>query len=122
MHQKYPGKTIVVFESLLYKGEEIAQHKDLDSPEQTLVLSFLFNTTATNPDTGSQIGLTQEEASIQDVAEYTNLIPGETFTIRGVLMDQETEEEFLINEQPVTAEAEFTPEESSGSVELFLPL
>lgn len=111
------GKTLVVFESLLYKGEEIAQHKDLDSPEQTLVLPSV-NTTATNPDTGSQIGLTQEEASIQDVAEYTNLIPGETFTIRGVLMDQETEEEFLINEQPVTAEADFTPEESSGSVEL----
>ena len=111
------GKTLVVFESLLYKGEEIAQHKNLDSPEQTLMLPSV-NTTATNPDTGSQIGLTQEEASIQDVAEYTNLIPGETFTIRGVLMDQETEEEFLINEQPVTAEAEFTPEESSGSVEL----
>ena len=111
------GKTLVVFESLLYKDKEIAQHKDLDSPEQTLVLPSV-NTTATNPDTGSQIGLTQEESSIQDVAEYTNLIPGETFTIRGVLMDQETEEEFLINEQPVTAEAEFTPEESSGSVEL----
>ena len=111
------GQTLVVFESLLYKGEEIAQHKNLDSPEQTLVLPSV-NTTATNPDTGSQIGLTQEEASIQDVAEYTNLIPGETFTIRGVLMDQETEEEFLIDEQPVTAEAEFTPEESSGSVEL----
>lgn len=111
------GKTLVVFESLLYKDEEIAQHKDLDSPEQTLVLPSV-NTTATNPDTGSQIGLTQEESSIQDVAEYTNLIPGETFTIRGVLMDQETEEEFLINEQPVTAEADFTPEESSGSVEL----
>ena len=111
------GKTIVVFESLLYKDKEIAQHKDLDSPEQTLVLPSV-NTTATNPDTGSQIGLTQEDAAIQDVAEYTNLIPGETFTIRGVLMDQETEEEFLINEQPVTAEAEFTPEESSGSVEL----
>ena len=111
------GKTLVVFESLLYKGEEIAQHKNLDSPEQTLVLPSV-NTTATNPDTGNQIGLTQEEASIQDVAEYTNLIPGETFTIRGVLMDQETEEEFLINEQPVTAEADFTPEESSGSVEL----
>ncbi|OUO30442.1 cell wall anchor protein [Lachnoclostridium sp. An298] len=111
------GKTLVVFESLLYKDKEIAQHKDLDSPEQTLVLPSV-NTTATNPDTGSQIGLTQEDAAIQDVAEYTNLIPGETFTIRGVLMDQETEEEFLINEQPVTAEAEFTPEESSGSVEL----
>lgn len=111
------GKTLVVFESLLYEDEEIAQHKDLNSPEQTLVLPSV-NTTATNPDTGSQIGLTQEESSIQDVAEYTNLIPGETFTIRGVLMDQETEEEFLINEQPVTAEADFTPEESSGSVEL----
>ena len=111
------GKTLVVFESLLYKDKEIAQRKDLDSPEQTLVLPSV-NTTATNPDTGSQIGLTQEESSIQDVAEYTNLIPGETFTIRGVLMDQETEEEFLINEQPVTAEADFTPEESSGSVDL----
>lgn len=111
------GKTIVVFESLLYKDEEIAQHRDLDSPEQTLVLPSV-NTTAKNPYTGNQIGLAQKEASIQDVAEYTNLIPGETYTIRGVLMDQETEKEFLINEQPITAEADFTPEESSGSVEL----
>lgn len=33
-------------------------------------------------------------------------------------MDQETGEELLIDEKPVTAEAEFTPEETSGTTEL----
>ena len=111
------GKTLVVFESLYYGEEEIASHQDLDSPEQTLVLPSV-STTAANPELGNQTGLAKAEASITDVAEYTNLIAGETFTIRGTLMDQETGEELLIDEKPVTAEAEFTPEETSGTTEL----
>ena len=111
------GKTLVVFESLYYGEEEIASHQDLSSPEQTLVLPSV-STTAANPELGNQTGLAKAEASITDVAEYTNLIAGETFTIRGTLMDQETGEELLIDEKPVTAEAEFTPEETSGTTEL----
>ena len=111
------GKTLVVFESLYYGEEEIASHQDLEAPEQTLVLPSV-STTAANPELGNQTGLAKAEASITDTAEYTNLIAGETFTIRGTLMDQETGEELLIDDKPVTAEAEFTPEETSGTTEL----
>lgn len=111
------GKTLVVFESMYYEKEEIASHQDLDSPEQTLVFPSV-GTTAANPELGNQTGLAKAEASITDVAEYTNLIAGETFLIRGTLMDQETGEELLIDDKPVTAEAEFTPEKTSGTTEL----
>lgn len=114
---KAAGKTLVVFESLYYKDEEISQHKDLKSPEQTLILPSV-NTTAINPELGNQTGLAKAEASITDVVEYTNLIPGETFTIRGILMDQETNAELLMDGKPVTAETEFTPETASGTTEL----
>lgn len=111
------GKTIVVFETLSYDGKEIARHQDLESPEQTLQFPSI-GTTATNPETGSQMGLAKEEALLQDVAEYTNLLAGEPFLIRGTLMDKETGEELLIDDKPVTAEKEFTPEEANGSISL----
>lgn len=111
------GKIIVVFETLSYDGEEIAQHQDLESPEQTLQFPSI-GTAAINPETGSQTGLAKEEAILQDVAEYTNLLAGEPFVIRGTLMDQETGEELLIDDKPVTAEQEFTPEEANGSISL----
>ena len=59
-----------------------------------------------------------EEVTIVDTVTYKNLKVGETYKISGVLMDKETGEPLLVNEQPVTTELEFTPTSSEGSVEL----
>ena len=53
-----------------------------------------------------------------DVVAYTALTPGETYTVSGVLMDKATGEPLLVDNAEVTAEVEFTPEESAGTVEL----
>ena len=53
-----------------------------------------------------------------DVVEYTGLIPGETYTVSGVLMDKATGEPLLMDGAEVTAEVEFTPESADGTVEL----
>ena len=58
------------------------------------------------------------EVTIVDEVAYKNLKVGQTYKLSGVLMDKETGEPLLVNEQPVTTELEFTPTSSEGSVEL----
>ena len=111
------GKTVVVFEKLWYGDEQIGSHEDLDSKEQTLVFPEI-KTEAKNPATDSQVGTAEQETTILDTVSYRNLIPGKEYTLRGVLMDQETGEEFLANGEPVTSEVVFTPSEPDGSVEM----
>ena len=52
-----------------------------------------------------------------DVVEYTGLIPGETYTVSGILMDKATGGPLLVDEAEVTAEVEFTSESADGTVE-----
>ena len=59
-----------------------------------------------------------EEITLVDTVTYKNLKMGQTYKLSGILMDKETGEPLLVNEQPVTAELEFTPISSEGSVEL----
>ena len=58
------------------------------------------------------------EITIVDVVEYSGLTPGEAYTISGILMDKGTGNPLLVDGAEVTAEVEFTAEESSGTVEL----
>ena len=58
------------------------------------------------------------EVTLIDIISYKNLKVGETYKISGVLMDKETGEPLLVNEQQVAAELEFTPTNSEGTVEL----
>ena len=56
--------------------------------------------------------------TIEDVVKYENLIPGKEYTVFGELMDKSTGKSFLVDGKPVTAEATFTPEKSSGDVKV----
>ena len=58
------------------------------------------------------------EVTLIDIISYKNLKVGETYKISGVLMDKSTGEPLLVNEQQITAELEFTPTTSEGTVEL----
>ena len=111
------GKTVVVFEKLWHRDEQIGSHEDLDSKDQTLVFPAI-ETEAKNPATDSKVGTAEQETTILDIVTYHNLIPGKEYTLRGVLMDRETGEEFLINGEPVTSEVALTPSEPDGSVEM----
>ena len=63
-----------------------------------------------------------EEVTIVDTVTYKNLKVGQTYKLSGVLMDKETGEPLLVGEgeeqAQVTAEVEFTPTSSEGTVEL----
>lgn len=112
------GKTIVVFESVTYKGKEVASHAELEDMGQTIFFPEL-STTATDKETDSHHAAADKEVTIVDVVEFKNLIPdGRTYHLTGTLMDKETGEALEVDGKTVTSETEFTPKEASGSVEL----
>ena len=111
-------KALVVFETLFQGETEIAGHEDIEDEGQTVnfVEEPKIGTTATVD--GQHTAEPTGEITIVDVVEYTGLTPGETYTVSGVLMDKSINQPLLVDGAEVTAEVEFTPEESAGTVEL----
>ena len=111
-------KSLVVFETLFQGETEIAGHEDIEDEGQTVnfVEEPKIGTTATVD--GSHTADPTGEITIVDVVEYTGLTPGETYTVSGVLMDKSINQPLLVDGAEVTAEVEFTPDESTGTVEL----
>jgi len=111
------GKTIIVFEDLYYMGYHLASHTILTDEDQSEHYPGVM-TTAVDKATRDHIGKAEETVTIIDTVEYTNLIPGKEYTVKGVLMDKNTGEEFLVDSQPVTAEKTFVAEQPDGSIEI----
>lgn len=59
-----------------------------------------------------------EVFTLTDTVEYKHLVPGEEYTVKGILMDQATGEPFLQNGEQISSEVTFVPEAPSGSVEV----
>ena len=112
------GKAVVVFETLYIGEEEVTSHTDIEDEGQTVtfVEGPKIGTTATVD--GQHTVDPTGEITIVDVVEYTGLIPGETYTVSGILMDKATGEPLLVDGAEITSEVEFTPESASGTVEL----
>lgn len=111
------GKTVVVYEKLFYRTFEAAVHEDINDMAQSIYFPEIA-THLKDTESGSHEAEVSEKLVLADEVFYRGLMPGETYTVKGVLMDKETEEPLLIDGKEVTAEAEFAPEKSEGSVEL----
>ena len=107
LKQSELSEIAVVFEEVYLDGYLVAQHKDYSDEEQT-VLPIKVSTTAGKTDDGF----------ITDVVMYENLTPGKTYTLKGTLMSKKSHTPILKDGTPVTAETTFTPDASSGEVEL----
>ena len=112
------GKAVVVFENLYIGEEEVTSHTNIEDEGQTVtfVEGPKIGTTATVD--GQHTAEPNGVITIVDVVEFTGLIPGETYTVSGALMDKATSETLLVDGAEVTAEVEFTPESADGTVEL----
>ena len=111
------GKSVVVFEDL-YQGENIvASHADINDEGQTVTFGQPeIGTTATID--GEKTAVPAEQITITDTVEYSGLTVGQEYTLKGVLMDKETGEPLLVNDQQVTSEATFTPAEPNGTIDV----
>ena len=111
------GKTVVVFETVLFEEKEVAVHADISYEGQTVFFPEI-GTTAKDTETNSHVSKADEAVTIVDTVSYKNLVPGKEYKVSGVLMDKETGKELLVNEEKVTAETVFTPEKTEGTVEV----
>ncbi len=110
------GKELVVFESLVRAGSEIAVHADLKDKGQTVkVTEPKIGTKATNAQDGTQSFETNGTVVLNDQVTYTNLIAGKTYTVTGTLMDKATGRPLQINGQKVTASTTFVAGEGGPS-------
>ena len=108
---------LVVFEGLRSDGIELAVHADIEDVGQTVtIIPPEIHTTATI--SGKKEATAAGTITIEDVVKYEKLIPGKEYTVFGELMDKSTGKSFLVDGKPVTAEATFTPEKSSGEVKV----
>ncbi|MEY8312818.1 VaFE repeat-containing surface-anchored protein [Oscillospiraceae bacterium 42-9] len=78
-----------------------------------------------NPEIGTTATVNDEklaeplsEVTIVDTVRYSGLTAGKTYKLSGVLMDKESGKPLEVDGKQVTAEKEFTPTKSSGTVEL----
>ena len=112
------GQSVVVFETLFSGETTIAEHRDLEDAGQTITFTELprIGTTATVD--GQHTADPTGEITIVDVVEYANLIPGQRYTVSGILKDKGSGKPLLVDGAEITAETEFTAEESTGTVEL----
>ena len=117
---------IVVFESLVRSGTEIASHADIDDKNQTVTVTHPeIGTTAVDGADGDKNVITDDSTEVIDTVEYTGLIPGKEYTLKGTLHVKVTDEEGKVTEKPlevdgkpVTAETTFTPEKADGKVDV----
>lgn len=103
-----------------YLPSDDIHHITVSENEQMIEITVVndkipeLKTTATVD--GEKEATAKGEITIEDVVEYTHLIPGKEHKIVGTLMDKSTGKPFEIDGKPVTSEVTFTPEKSNGKV------
>jgi hypothetical protein len=117
---------IVVFESLVRSGTELASHADIDDKNQTVTVTHPeIGTTAVDGADGDKNVITDDTTEVIDTVEYTGLIPGKEYTLKGTIHVKVTDEEGNVTEKPlevdgkpVTGQTVFTPEKADGKVDV----
>lgn len=111
------GKSVVVFEKLYEEDREVAAHEDIEDVGQTVTFAAPeLGTTATVD--GQHTAEAAGKVTIVDTVSYNGLTVGQTYTIKGVLMDKATEKPLLVNDEQVTAEATFVAPAEKGTVDI----
>lgn len=77
-----------------------------------------LHTAARDKITDTNTGSPVKGACIVDTIRYSNLIPGESYTIKGVVMDHASGTETVIDGNKVVSDISFTPENPDGTIEL----
>ena len=121
------GTKLVAFETLSTNGIEIADHKDINDIDQTVTVKApVIGTTAVDAADGDKTVTGEENVAVRDTVHYNNVTPGKTYKVTGTLYKKVTDKDGKVSEKvfkdkngnPVTAEANFTAEDSYGNVDV----
>ena len=82
---------VVAFESLSYKGKEIASHSDIEDEDQTVTMhTSKIGTTAMDKLDGDKTVIADAESTVTDKVDYDHVLTGKSYTMAGILMDAKT--------------------------------
>ena len=118
---------VVAFESLSLNGKELASHADIEDKSQTVTITKPeVGTTAKDGFDGNQTVVSDTEVSVVDTVKYKNVTPGKTYKVTGTLYEKVTDKDGKVSKKqlldadgnPVTAETEFVPEDTYGTVDV----
>ena len=121
------GTKLVAFETLSTNGIEIADHKEINDIDQTVTVKApVIGTTAVDAADGDKTVTGEENVAVRDTVHYNNVTPGKTYKVTGTLYEKVTDKDGKVskkvfkdkNGNPVTAEANFTAEDSYGNVDV----
>ena len=121
------GTSLVAFESLSHNDKEIASHADVNDSSQTVIITKpKLSTTATDALDGDKNLIGEDNATIADTVHYMNVTPGKTYKVSGTLYEKVTDKDGKVAKKqlldadgnPVTAETEFVPEDTYGTVDV----
>ena len=121
------GTSLVAFESLFYNDNEIASHADVNDSGQTVIITKpKLSTTATDALDGDKNLIGEDNATMVDTVHYMNVTPGKTYKVSGTLYEKVTDKDGKVTKKqlldadgnPVTAETEFVPEDTYGTVDV----
>lgn len=110
------GKEIVAFESLEHESKEIAAHADIYDEGQTVEVEPTpeIGTVASDATDGDHEVSADASVRIEDQVFYSDLVPGGSYAVKGVLMDKATGDPLLVGGKPVEGETGFSPETANG--------
>lgn len=103
-------KSIVAIQYLYWEGNLVCEHDDLENEDQTIHFPKIETTASGNE--GEKIFNPIKEVKIVDLVNYENLNINKEYTLKGLLVDKET------NKEITNASITFTPKETSGSIKL----
>ncbi len=111
------GTTVVAFESMEYKGIEVAVHANIEDENQTVYIPDV-HTTATATDTEDHVTGANKEVTITDEVALTGLKVGNEYTVKGVLMDKTTGKGLLVDEKQIVSEETFVADKADMTITL----
>ena len=121
------GTKLVAFETISTNGIEIADHKDINDIDQTVTVKApVIGTTAVDAADGDKTVTGEENVAVRDTVHYSNVTPGKTYKATGTLYEKVLDKNGKVTKKvfkdkdgtPVTAEANFTAEDSYGNVDV----
>ncbi|MBR1907094.1 MAG: VaFE repeat-containing surface-anchored protein [Clostridiales bacterium] len=112
------GEKLVVFESLTYNKVEYAVHADINDEGQTVYVPKVGTTATIKGKKSIFLASTEvRNITITDKIAYKGLEPGRKYRAEATLY-KKNGAQLMRDGKPVTATLEFTPENSSGTVEV----
>ena len=121
------GTKLVAFETISTNGIEIAVHKDINDIDQTVTVKApVIGTTAVDAADGDKTVTGEENVAVRDTVHYSNVTPGKTYKVIGTLYEKVLDKNGKVTKKafkdkdgtPITAEANFTAEDSYGNVDV----